>query len=508
MAGELVDDWKRLSLTEAEDEIIEFEPEQGEEVHAQPSLCLIEKLHTSNVFNPEALKQTMPNVWKPSHGLVIMDLDHNLFAFQFFSLGDMDYMLEEGPWAFDGHVLLLKELDIHEQPSKIEFTSARFWVKIYDLPMSMQNLKLVEQMGNNIGRFVEADQTDILVPSKALKIKVDWDLQKPLRRGLMLKLNGTQTWFKMKYVKLPDFCYAYGLLGHVYRRCELYNPDVPESDLQYGSWLRATPTKKKTKDHKREILQERHRLLGLGRSGGLAMLWKKSLRVTLLSCSSNHVDILERALGLHIPPRMKAFIWRACTDALPSKSSMSLKVHDMDASCMVDVLDAIRRSHKNDVDLLYQKLWLLLKVCSIVKYLDLKPLFGIFTFQLLHDVDLLLIDEDRAIQVKFHALGAKVAFAESDADVECSRNLFREAVPFLLRGRGGDHWVFSQHQMLPSSVTGACNLSGGCKVVEHWLWWVGSRLANCWSALFKMGADPCGLGEGPSPVGPKVEGIA
>ena len=27
----------------------------------------------------------------------------------------MDYALEEGPWAFDGDVLLLKELDIHLQ---------------------------------------------------------------------------------------------------------------------------------------------------------------------------------------------------------------------------------------------------------------------------------------------------------------------------------------------------------------------------------------------------------
>jgi len=85
---------------------------------------------------------------------------------------------------------------------------------------------------------------------------------------------------------------------------------------------------------------------------------------------------------------------------------------------------------------------------------------------------LLLINEDRAIQGKFHALGAKVAFAESDADVvERSRNLFRGcmllcfsvlalvsiwfranfflilsiagAVPFLLQGGGAGHWAFS-----------------------------------------------------------------
>ncbi|KAJ8441641.1 hypothetical protein Cgig2_019775 [Carnegiea gigantea] len=161
-------------------------------------------------------------------------------------MGDKDYVLEEGPWAFDGHVLLLKELDIHEQPSKIEFTSARFW----------------------------AYQIDILNPSKALKIKVDCDLQKPLRRGLMLKLNGTPSWFKMKYVKLPDFCYACSLLGHVYCGRELYNTDIPEIDLQYGSWLRATVTKKNAKVHEQEILQERHWLLEL-RDGSKAVKQKR-----------------------------------------------------------------------------------------------------------------------------------------------------------------------------------------------------------------------------------------
>ena len=60
----------------------------------------------------------IPNIWTPSHGLVITNLDHNPFAFQFFSIGDLDYVLEESPWAFDSDVLLLKELGIHEQPQK------------------------------------------------------------------------------------------------------------------------------------------------------------------------------------------------------------------------------------------------------------------------------------------------------------------------------------------------------------------------------------------------------
>ncbi|KAJ8420661.1 hypothetical protein Cgig2_017899 [Carnegiea gigantea] len=55
------------------------------------------------------------------------------------------------------------------------------------------------------------------------------------------------------------------------------------------------------------------------------------------------------------------------------------------------------------------------------------------------------LDGDRVIQGKFYGFGGQVALAQSHADVvERSRNMFREAVPFLLQGGGADHWVFSR----------------------------------------------------------------
>ena len=49
-------------------------------------------------------------IWKPEKGVVIRDLDSNLFAFQFFSLADKEHMLNEGLWSFDGKILLLQEV--------------------------------------------------------------------------------------------------------------------------------------------------------------------------------------------------------------------------------------------------------------------------------------------------------------------------------------------------------------------------------------------------------------
>ncbi|KAJ8446129.1 hypothetical protein Cgig2_000926 [Carnegiea gigantea] len=62
-------------------------------------------------------------------------------------------------------------LDANEQPSKIEFSTDRFWVKIYDIPMSMRSLKFVELLSSKISSFMEVYQNDLLMPSKALKEK-------------------------------------------------------------------------------------------------------------------------------------------------------------------------------------------------------------------------------------------------------------------------------------------------------------------------------------------------
>ena len=50
------------------------------------------------------------NIWKRAKGLVIRDLDTNLFVFKFSSDVDKDYVLNKGPWVFDGHILLIQQM--------------------------------------------------------------------------------------------------------------------------------------------------------------------------------------------------------------------------------------------------------------------------------------------------------------------------------------------------------------------------------------------------------------
>jgi len=52
---------------------------------------------------------------------------------------------------------------------------------------------------------------------KSLNFRVDVDVHRPLQRGVKTIVEGTTIWIQLKYVKLPDFCYACASWGIVIR---------------------------------------------------------------------------------------------------------------------------------------------------------------------------------------------------------------------------------------------------------------------------------------------------
>ena len=76
-------------------------------------------------------------------------------------------------------------------------------------------------------------------------------------------MGGKLKWISFKYVKVPEFCYACGLLGHVYRGCSLYKDDVPETEFQYGPIIRGSPIKRKRRGIEDEWLEDRKKLFEL-----------------------------------------------------------------------------------------------------------------------------------------------------------------------------------------------------------------------------------------------------
>ncbi|KAJ8440217.1 hypothetical protein Cgig2_023982 [Carnegiea gigantea] len=227
MADELMIEWEKLKLTKEEEEAADYEEEIAEERKEEIALSLLGKFLTPNTFSTKAMKTAMQVVWRPSRGMVVKELDKNLFLFQFFLKKDKDFALDKGPWAFDGHLLIMKEWTGTAQLLDIVFDKTGFWVKAYDVPAVRQTRVFAKFLGDKVGTFLRCDDNELLGTEKALCFRAEVDVLKSLQRGVMVKIDGMALWIKFKYSKLPDFCYGCGVLGHTLKACEVVDLETP-----------------------------------------------------------------------------------------------------------------------------------------------------------------------------------------------------------------------------------------------------------------------------------------
>ena len=232
------------------------------------ALSLLERLLTDSSFNARVMKIVLKSIWKLSKGLVVRDLDDNLFLFQFFSATDRKFVLDEGPWAFDGKIPLIKEWTGLEQPSEIQFTTVRFWVKAYDVQGIRQTKKFAEFLRSQIGTFVDCEDSTMFGADKSLCFWADIDVERPLCRGVSVKMDGKPMWIKIKYVKVPEFCYGCGCLGHVLKDCNVILCEDTKEELQDGPWLRASPLKSRQRNVEVTIQAEKQLVLAYQNKGG------------------------------------------------------------------------------------------------------------------------------------------------------------------------------------------------------------------------------------------------
>ncbi|KAJ8435105.1 hypothetical protein Cgig2_001980 [Carnegiea gigantea] len=250
-----------------EEQVVVYEEDESEEPIEKISWCLWGKLLTENFFNPWAMKPVLKNIWKLARGVIIRELDKNLFSFQFFSSVDKEHVLNEGPWAFDGHLLLLKEITGLEQPTDVEFDTTRFLVKV---------------LGSQLGPFLSCDEANLYCGAdKSVNYQVEIDITKLLRRGVLTVVRENSLWIGLGYIKLLDFYYRCGSLG-ILKGCDVVDPDLEVSELQYDKRLRASPASKTRLQLKFEDQWSQKRNQGLSDHGREDMMVNEAR----IGCSS------------------------------------------------------------------------------------------------------------------------------------------------------------------------------------------------------------------------------
>jgi hypothetical protein len=83
----------------------------------------------------------------------------------------------------------VEEFDGYTSPSKLNFDTSAFWIRIYDLPLVCIGREMGFKLGTTVGKVEEVETDDDGVEwGEYLHVRVHVNLFKPIPRGRVLKL--------------------------------------------------------------------------------------------------------------------------------------------------------------------------------------------------------------------------------------------------------------------------------------------------------------------------------
>ncbi|CAN0858396.1 hypothetical protein LINGRAHAP2_LOCUS7227 [Linum grandiflorum] len=133
--------------------------------------------------------------------------------------------MKDGPWNYDGRLLLLHEILAGEDPKMVPFHLIPFWVQVHDLPFDYLSEGAGRILGNSASRYLDYDPKNSLKlwADQYMRIQVELDVRRPLKRNVKVRLHGEERALcKFRYERLQNFCYICGIMGHTDKYCEAH----------------------------------------------------------------------------------------------------------------------------------------------------------------------------------------------------------------------------------------------------------------------------------------------
>lgn len=97
-------------------------------------------------------------------------------------------------WHFNKDTLVLRKVQSNVQPSAIIFTSVPFWIQIHDMSMEGRSLEVLQNICSRMGTFLSINEESMADLSRSIRIWVKINLQKPLRQGMKVVIEGSTFW--------------------------------------------------------------------------------------------------------------------------------------------------------------------------------------------------------------------------------------------------------------------------------------------------------------------------
>ena len=171
-----------MSLTAEEGEIIKFRSNNQAKILEECSLSLMGRFHMSKPLNTKVAKKLFRSVWKFGQYLRITEVGDGLLQFKFSMESQLNWVMKNGPWSFDNHILLLRRWEKGMTAYTVEFPCVPIWLQVWGLPFDLINEEAGKDIGESIGKVMEVNYKAIAANQACfLRIRVELPLGKPIK---------------------------------------------------------------------------------------------------------------------------------------------------------------------------------------------------------------------------------------------------------------------------------------------------------------------------------------
>lgn len=202
--------------------------------------CPVGRFLTESTINFQAMQHKMASLWRPGKGMYVKQLEANRFNFQFYHELDITRVCKGSPWSFGRFHLVFERMKEGDNPRTMMINNLEIWVQLHGMGSGFISQRVVTDVGNYIGKFVESDANNFMdVWREFLRVRVAIPLDKPLKRRMKLKKSDSNwCWVNFKYEGILTFCFICGLVGHSDKFCERLF-DMPEDKMEkpFGTWM-------------------------------------------------------------------------------------------------------------------------------------------------------------------------------------------------------------------------------------------------------------------------------
>ncbi|OMO61454.1 hypothetical protein CCACVL1_23510 [Corchorus capsularis] len=233
--------------------------------------CLIGKLMLKKPAHVDGLRNVLHQAWRLEGDLIVQEVGERLFVFEFQDALEKDRVLVSQPWSFKKALLVLKDYDGIQHPESIQFNKCPFWVRLFYLPLRLQNERVGIAVGEAIGEVLDIDPNW----GRFMRLRVLVDLLIPLKAGTTVATASGDLEVEFRHERMADFCYFCGLLDHQEGECPegvIQNKEIGFFIRRYSDRLKAeTPVIRNSKQSP-GVAKAKSVFAGLNREGKLPMM--------------------------------------------------------------------------------------------------------------------------------------------------------------------------------------------------------------------------------------------